>query len=656
MLQHAKTCALAALIALTIVAQSGLTSPVFAQDATEEAIPLETTPEATSVATETVVAAPSETAAPVEETAPAATEPPATESPAETPVATVEQPVETPVVEETVVVVPSATATEPAVEAAEVVESSSTPVNTPAAKTSAALTCPNSKSAVTSFSFRIYRAGKLVANKVSNLDKVRPGDEVFADFDLNDACTATVISFPAYFAPEPYYDVNTVHKQVYVPGANDTGTFGKNGGTVRTVVPNCFYQIDFVWGPIIPQLTKTNLYGDRKLAWRNSGSVPCAALQPPTATPTPTATPVTPTATATPLTPTATATPETPTATATPIAPTATPETPTATATPETPTATATPETPTPTATPEPPTPTSSPTAEPTITPSPVVPVAGSTNSTLNSTLASDAFDGDMNTAWYTQMENPPDWAWLSMDLGKVMQVEKIQWAFAVVGFADEMTIQVSQDKLVFTTIATPNNASETHVWQTLDTNVTARYVRFYFRNPNQKAQLGFLSEVAIFGPDQEQATPSPTPVVTPTAVPTVAPGTRYKIVRGARSSNSSKSSFKLAYDADGATFWRTTMTTAPKAGWVSFDLGETKHIGKIRWKFNAVEYADKYRVQVSNDGVNWTTLKTRSNPSAANTWTSLTCDTTARYVRYYFLNPNNDPNVGWLSEVQIYS
>ena len=213
--------------------------------------------------------------------------------------------------------------------------------------TPTAVPCPNDKSAVSSYRFEIVRGG--VTTNATDLNGVRSGDLVKVYFDLKSGCTGIRLSISSYETVEPYWNINTAAQQRYIPYTGDTGLFSASMSAsqrmVQTVIPGCYFQSDFVWGAIIPNLSPTNLYGSNKFAWKNGGSPACSwSLAP---TPTPTNTPVPPTATNTntPVPPTNTPT-ATPTKTSTPVPPTSTPVPPTSTPVP--PTATPVPPTATP--------------------------------------------------------------------------------------------------------------------------------------------------------------------------------------------------------------------------------------------------------------------------------------------------------------------
>jgi hypothetical protein len=130
-------------------------------------------------------------------------------------------------------------------------------------------------------------------------------------------------------------------------------------------------------------------------------------------------------------------------------------------------------------------------------------------------------------------------------------------------------------------------------------------------------------------------------------------PGTQLSIVGGGRTASSTPST--RAYDGKTSTAWYTTSTSAPRAAYVFFDLGSTKQISKISWYFSKNGSADSFEVQVSTDKKNWTTITKRTTAKAGN-WVSAKKSTEARYVRFYFKNPNKDKVLGYLAEVKVYA
>lgn len=123
------------------------------------------------------------------------------------------------------------------------------------------------------------------------------------------------------------------------------------------------------------------------------------------------------------------------------------------------------------------------------------------------------------------------------------------------------------------------------------------------------------------------------------------------KIVGSRQSANSNPASF--AYDGDGATSWRTTISQSPDQAWASFDLGAQQSVGSLWWKFARTGFADRVVIQSSTGQATWTPIAARGN-APTGVWQQLAVNRTARYVRFVFTNPHADPVLGFLSEVRI--
>jgi hypothetical protein len=95
------------------------------------------------------------------------------------------------------------------------------------------------------------------------------------------------------------------------------------------------------------------------------------------------------------------------------------------------------------------------------------------------------------------------------------------------------------------------------------------------------------------------------------------APGARLTISGYAQSGNSNSGA--LAGDGDASTAWVTGTSKPPRTAWVRFDLGATRRrsLSEIRWRFKRTGFADRFRIQVSDDGQAWRTVATRGNAKA---------------------------------------
>jgi uncharacterized protein YkwD len=129
--------------------------------------------------------------------------------------------------------------------------------------------------------------------------------------------------------------------------------------------------------------------------------------------------------------------------------------------------------------------------------------------------------------------------------------------------------------------------------------------------------------------------------------------GSLLRITGGGRTSSSTAST--LAYDGSTSTAWYTTASGTPTAAYVYFDLGVSKSIAQLKWLFSKSGYSDSYKIQISSDKSTWTTISTRSNGKGGS-WQTLAVGKKARYVRFYFSNPNKDKVLGYLGEVKFYA
>jgi uncharacterized protein YkwD len=133
----------------------------------------------------------------------------------------------------------------------------------------------------------------------------------------------------------------------------------------------------------------------------------------------------------------------------------------------------------------------------------------------------------------------------------------------------------------------------------------------------------------------------------------TPAPGTQLSIRSSGRNGSSTESD--VAYDGDPGTAWYTTKARTPNDGYVWFDLGDLRQLSSIQYLFSESGAADQFEIQVSPDKQDWTTIAELGNPPAG-AWQSLDWTGEARYVRFYFSNPNGDKVLGYLAEVRFFA
>lgn len=138
--------------------------------------------------------------------------------------------------------------------------------------------CTETGNMLQSFNYTIN--GKTVDRLEGN---VSPGDHVTVNFTLAGECSNHVYSLAAYQAPSATFSRDTASQQVL--SSQDTGSFGNGVHSLSVTVPSCFYQVDFVSGPVIEHLgpaNSTNFYSDqnRLIDAENGGTTSCTPAPP----------------------------------------------------------------------------------------------------------------------------------------------------------------------------------------------------------------------------------------------------------------------------------------------------------------------------------------------------------------------------------------
>lgn len=131
------------------------------------------------------------------------------------------------------------------------------------------------------------------------------------------------------------------------------------------------------------------------------------------------------------------------------------------------------------------------------------------------------------------------------------------------------------------------------------------------------------------------------------------APGSQLSILRSGRNGSSTES--YVAFDGDPATAWYTTKARTPTTGYVWFDFGAIQPLAKIDYFFSRSGGAAEFEIQVSNNRDEWTTIAELSSPQAGE-WESFEWSGEARYVRFFFRNPDQVDVLGYLAEVRFHA
>ncbi|MEV5704691.1 discoidin domain-containing protein [Actinoallomurus sp. NPDC052274] len=224
-------------------------------------------------------------------------------------------------------------------------------------------------------------------------------------------------------------------------------------------------------------------------------------------------------------------------------------------------------------------------------------------------TPASAAVDGDTGTRWSSAFSDPQ---WLQVDLGASATVSQVvlTWETA---YATAFQLQVSDDAATWRTVY--STTSGTGGKQTLDVSGTGRYVRMY--GTARATGYGYsLWEFQVYGSAGSTPPPSGTPI------------SAFKQVRA--SSTEGGNAPAAALDGRTDTRWSSLYTDNE---WLEVDLGGAATItgATLVWE-NA--YATGYRIEVSNDQTNWTSIYTTTTGKGGTE--NLTISGKGRYVRFH--------------------
>jgi hypothetical protein len=252
--------------------------------------------------------------------------------------------------------------------------------------------------------------------------------------------------------------------------------------------------------------------------------------------------------------------------------------------------------------------------------------------------------DGNASTNW--AVHGTPSVAVLTLDLGSVKSLTGIKWQFTYTGFADQFEVRTSTTYGGATTsLGTFGNGTARSTWFGKGTTVNARFVQFVFHNPTGDTALGSVAEIQVWG--------KPPTVTNP-------PGTKNPSFSG------SKAPVSNAFDSantgtarrvlDGANWSNFSSGVGATTITLTLDLGKVTPLSGVRWLWTSTGYGDQFQVRVSSTyGGAYTSLGTFGNGTSTGTWFGVPTSASARFVQFVFTNPNADPALGALGEVQVW-
>ncbi|TFW30180.1 c-type cytochrome [Duganella callida] len=238
------------------------------------------------------------------------------------------------------------------------------------------------------------------------------------------------------------------------------------------------------------------------------------------------------------------------------------------------------------------------------------------------------AIDGKDNTRWGSGFS---DNEWLTLDFGQSQTINrvKINWENA---HATEYELQVSDDNAHWTTLKHVSGSAG-GVEDLTGLSGQGRYLRMQGIKRSTNYGYSIFEIVAYSGGDDTSQPTQPTDPTDPSQpqqpVDTTKPGVLLTPKDVTSSAVEGPNAAKLAVDGNLGTRWS---SAADNGAWIQFDFGAKTQVGymKLVWE-NA--YGKEYKLQVSDDGQNFTTVRTVSN-GAGGTEEFFNLGVNARYIR----------------------
>ena len=267
---------------------------------------------------------------------------------------------------------------------------------------------------------------------------------------------------------------------------------------------------------------------------------------------------------------------------------------------------------------------------------------------TMNSAMTIKTRDGDTASNW-TSGTKPSGVVEVTLDLGRERQVTGVKWMTAYNGYADKFTVRLMDASYRSTLLGIFGNPGGSRTWYGVATQPkTARWVKFYFENPNDDYVVGSISEIQVFAAD---TTNNPPPPGTPR--PGFA-GSKLPVT-GVTATMNGAAAFKMNDDNTGSNW--TSGTEPDGVVTLTFDLGTEREITGVRWMTAYLGYLDRFTVRIMDTSYRSTTLGVFGNPTSSGVYHGVAVSPAVRgrWVKVYIENPNHDYVVGSIAELQIF-
>ena len=230
--------------------------------------------------------------------------------------------------------------------------------------------------------------------------------------------------------------------------------------------------------------------------------------------------------------------------------------------------------------------------------------------------LPAMAVDSSSSTRWSSgQWMQNTQTGWFAVDLGALYNLTGVQlnWETA---YAVDYQIQASTNGTDWTTLKTITGNSQKGLVTFDDLSGVGRYVRIYCTQTSATAINYSLYDVKVYG----------TPLADLAAGKPAASSTLEG--PGFAASN--------AVDSNSSTRWSTGQWMQnTQIGWISIDLGARYVVDDVRLDWETA-YAVDYQIQLSDDGVNWTTIRDVVGRTAPGLDDQSGLSGAGRYIRIY--------------------
>ncbi len=237
---------------------------------------------------------------------------------------------------------------------------------------------------------------------------------------------------------------------------------------------------------------------------------------------------------------------------------------------------------------------------------------AGQSSTGEPANIVAQALDGDPSTLWSSEFAQGQ---WLEVDLGQAYDIERIVLDWEAI-YQSGYVIEGSNDRQNWTVLVEVNGPTEclqSHV------GLEGRFRYLRLTRANSQPDWGFaLWEFEVYGTQDDPGETPDTPA--PHVLPIVATDASSALAPHLATS---------ATDGDAATRWESAHSDPQ---YLQLDFGATQHLTELTLHWEAA-YASQYSLLSSNDGQQWSNIKTVENSLGGEQVLALNGET-GRYLR----------------------